>query len=371
MAVKKVLIYSLEYPPQVGGAGVFSYRLASGFSKSNIDVTVLTGSKGKKIEENAFDVSNDWKTSRMSSIKTKLWPLFATLEFLKIINSRFDLVIISNYTALLSLQFVRAKVLKDLNYKIVFHGRDYDYIKSKPFLRDRLIVRNKIFSVLKYSNEIVAVSNYLKKEMLSVGYFDESVKVIHHGIPKDEVLNIETKSFEAKSKFKIIAAGRLEKEKNFNVLIRAIETLNDSYNVDVELDIYGEGTKERELSDYIETNSIENIIINSKVSQKKLMTLYEEYDFIISLSEKETFGLIFIEAMSKGCIVVSYENGSIQEIVNNEHDGFIINSLDHYEIAKDLNKIIHDFDLNEVRRNASFKIKDKFMISQMVNEYIK
>lgn len=47
----RILIFTLEFPPFAGGAGVYSHDLAKGFAKLGHGVTVLTRNYKKMGEE--------------------------------------------------------------------------------------------------------------------------------------------------------------------------------------------------------------------------------------------------------------------------------------------------------------------------------
>ena len=62
--------------------------------------------------------------------------------------------------------------------------------------------------------------------------------------------NPSSQSNEAKETFRIVAVGRLEKQKNYKVLFDALELVYERGYTKIVIDIYGKGSQERELKEY-------------------------------------------------------------------------------------------------------------------------
>ena len=56
----------------------------------------------------------------------------------------------------------------------------------------------------------------------------------------------------------------------------------------------------------------------------------------IMVSKNETFGLVYLEAMLQGCIVVASKNEGIDGIIIHGENGFLCNAGDVNELTKNL-----------------------------------
>jgi glycosyltransferase involved in cell wall biosynthesis len=77
----------------------------------------------------------------------------------------------------------------------------------------------------------------------------------------------------------------------------------------------------------------------------------------------EPFGLVMIEAMSAGTLVIAWRNGSVPEIVDPGVTGFIVQSID--EAVEALNQM-STLDRLNVRK----RFKDRFTVDRMAKSYL-
>ena len=59
------------------------------------------------------------------------------------------------------------------------------------------------------------------------------------------------------------------------------------------------------------------------------------------VSSREAFGLAYVEAMAKGCIVIGTKGQGIDGIVKNEENGFLCKARDVDELAEVINQIVN------------------------------
>lgn len=96
--------------------------------------------------------------------------------------------------------------------------------------------------------------------------------------------------------------------------------------------------------------------------QKMLKILREAKVFIFPLQWEEPFGVTMIEAMACGTPVITFNKGSIPEVVNDGKTGYIVNNLN--EMVGAIKKIgLID------RRYCRQWVKDNFSIEKMVEGY--
>lgn len=148
----------------------------------------------------------------------------------------------------------------------------------------------------------------------------------------------------------ILSVGRLDKQKGFDLLIRAFHRVSTK-NKDWKLTIVGEGSDKDDLNNLIEelgishriniigfTNDIKNYYLNSSI--------------YVSSSRWEGFGLVITEAMECGLPVVAFENAGPKEIINNEVHGILVPCEDIEALS---NAILELIDNEEKRLEMSKK----------------
>ncbi len=150
---------------------------------------------------------------------------------------------------------------------------------------------------------------------------------------------------------KVISVGRLEKQKNYKLLIEKFK------GSDLTIDLYGEGSMREELVQFAKKNSV-NLNINTPISNKELIELLGKYKIFISTSIFEGSPKAILEAMSTGCVVFAKKNENVMEIIKNKENGFIFENQD--EIIEEVVNIINNQnDWSHISSNAVDKVSGK------------
>ncbi len=128
----------------------------------------------------------------------------------------------------------------------------------------------------------------------------------------------------------VLAIGRLEPEKGFDLLLDAMEKV-DGLN----LKIIGSGSQEAALKVKIKQLSLDSRVeFLGEKSRVEVKDYLQRCQFFILPSRYETFGNVLLEAMACGKPVVATKCGGPQEIVSNE-TGFL-SSVDANDLAEKL-----------------------------------
>ena len=218
----------------------------------------------------------------------------------------------------------------------------------------------------KWSDRVITHSALGKKKLLKNGILPERVNLIYRGIDTLKLFGVPNfKIKSVKERSGVISAGRLVPEKKFFSLIQYFsENLNE-----YPLVVYGDGKEEHKIKSYLRRRPSVSVILRRFVEQKKLFDQFCEKKFFIFVSEKpgEVLPNVVKEAMLAGCIVICKYTPSIDELIKNNEDGFIIN--DYKDILPILN--LPDDILQSVSLNAHNKIKNNFSIENTVKKYLK
>jgi L-malate glycosyltransferase len=208
------------------------------------------------------------------------------------------------------------------------------------------------------------------KEEFENNYFDyKKTFICHSGIP-DSYINPPIRNFKDKvTKFCFV--GQLIKLKRVEDILYSLKIafpLND-----FEFNIIGEGMERGELeriSKFLEIDSV--VKFWGKLNRDEVQNIMKESDCYVMVSESEAFGLVYLEAMGKGCITIGTKGQGIDGIINDEVNGFLCESSNSNELA-DIIRQINSFSpekLTEISINAIETIKE-LTNKKVANKYIK
>lgn len=133
-------------------------------------------------------------------------------------------------------------------------------------------------------------------------------------------------------KIRYISVGRLTGPKNFPLLIDAFCKAR-KIQEKIVLDIYGDGELRESLKrKIIDNQATEFIKLHGAVDRKILSDALLESDCFILLSDYETFGVVYIEAIASGIPVIATKCGGPNDFVNSQN-GCLVNCGDENEAA--------------------------------------
>ena len=140
-------------------------------------------------------------------------------------------------------------------------------------------------------------------------------------------------------KFSIVAVGRLDKIKGFDLLIRAVSELK----FDFELKIYGQGGERQNLQNLIDSLKLQDRVRLCGFCDDVAAALSASHLHVIS-SRKEGFPVILIEGIFYSPVLISTRAGGIPEILDEEFLYNVENLSDKiYEIYTEYEKFVGDF----------------------------
>jgi glycosyltransferase involved in cell wall biosynthesis len=238
---------------------------------------------------------------------------------------------------------------KDIRYVFQFH-RFPNEVQQKPFsrrFRDKLSIS---LGIIKYFNSsVVFVSKALRNHFLKNWYLFWLVRanIFVIGNPIQHDFFAKTKSI-ARTKtpyFRLLTVSRLEKEKNINLLPLIAKELVDR-GLPYVWDIYGDGSEKELLKEEIKKTGQEGKIV-LKGTRTNLAQILKKYDALISVSTKESFGLILLEAFASGVPVIALRNLGANDFVENGKNAFYLKSSKIGEICNSILLLRSNRDIKE------------------------
>ena len=262
------------------------------------------------------------------------------------------------------------------NLAITCHGTEiglFNYL-GRTYLGFVTLINSQFEkNIFKKSKTIIAVSDYVKKELLK--HYDlqsNRIITIPNGIDLKEFNNIRKIGLKYKLGVSniIIFVGGFSKRKGIHILLKALSKIKEK---DWVLIIVGSGDlkSKKEINNLSDFLNIKNRIINfSNISRELLKSILFEADIFVHPALYEPFGIAILEAMASGKAIIATSTGGIPEILDNA--GILI-KVSSEELKDALELLISD---NELRKKYSklaierAKIFDWSSIAQKYCNYL-
>ncbi len=209
--------------------------------------------------------------------------------------------------------------------------------------------------------------------MEKYGFCKQGIKFIPNSIPENIFDKTSDRKFsDLKGKLVIGYIGRVQKYKGMRQVVRVLPSL---VKVDPSIvflvmggEVDGEYEKLRSLAKKLKVEK--HLIIAGRVSDSEKLAGLDATDIFVLPSEWEAFGIVLIEAMARGCALVSTRTEGGSFVVGAE-EGFLFDYKNLDELEKVFLKLIKDEGLRErMKKHNSLKAKE-YLVSNVVSEFEK
>lgn len=122
---------------------------------------------------------------------------------------------------------------------------------------------------------------------------------------------------------------------------------------------------------YIKLHNIQAKTIVKTFTLDEIPEVYKASDVFVLASENETFGQVFIEAMSSGIPVIGTKVGGIPEIISDSYNGYLIPPNDVSALAQKIGKLINDQPTRDEFIQVGVKtVANKFTLEKQLGNFI-
>lgn len=242
------------------------------------------------------------------------------------------------------------------------------------FLKYRPDLRNLCWDILGQARRIVFVSPCYRdflSQRLSRQLFERiesKISILPNGI-SDFWLQHPPSSFSRKSEaLRIIYVGDFSSNKNIPNLLRASKLLSNSRRVSVTL-VGSGGSGEGRVRSMLRSSDYSFVEWLGRVDDReKLLKVYRAHDILVMPSFRETFGIVYVEAMSQGLPVVYSQGQGIDGYFDDGQVGHNVNPHDPMDIRKKIESLFARLPDVQMACVAAAK---QFNWEAIVSEYIK
>ena len=321
-----------------GGLNVYVEKVSQHLSEDN-NVTVVTAEKAESFTKGNLDfISLNLFEKELSTEKKEKY----LVDFRKKLDETFDLKSFDVIHAHYWLSGLVAKqIVNDLNLPLIFTPHSLG-IFLDGYNKERVDCEKLVMS----ASNIVTTSSIFEEFMISENYtIDKNkIKKITPGVDKEifvPELNIERENI-------FLSIGRIQEQKG---QMETINFLDNFRKVESNFKCYfvgGPSGKSGEEYLQILKDTVKNLSLESHVEfldnlpQIKIKELLNKSKLLIHTSKFETFGLVAAEANAMGVPVLTTNNGSLLEIIEDNLNGYCSESLIDARVNKFVQDMLND-----------------------------
>ncbi|ENQ3104656.1 N-acetyl-alpha-D-glucosaminyl L-malate synthase BshA [Bacillus cereus] len=261
-----------------------------------------------------------------------------------------------------------AKQMIGENIKIVttLHGTDITVLGSDPSLNNLIrfgieqsdvvtavshSLIEETYELIKTKKEIQTVYNFIDERV----YFqrDMSQLIKEYGIQEDEKVLIHISNFRKVKRVQDVV-------KSFALIVKQVKA---------KLLLVGDGPEFCTIVQLVKHLDIENQVLFLG-KQDNVAELLAMSDLMLLLSEKESFGLVLLEAMACGVPCIATRTGGIPEVIQHGETGYICEVGDIECVSQQAVQLLQDDTLHAKMAERSIQVAyEQFGSEMIVSQY--
>ncbi len=334
----KTLLFTLEYPPMIGGVANYYYNLVKHWPG---EILVLDNNKNKLLAH--------WLWPKWLPALSQLWRVIK--------KEKIKHILVGQILPLGTVTYFLTRIT-GTPYSVFLHGMDFTYAlarkRKKKIARKILVGATNIICASQFTASLV--QEFLGEEE------KQKIKVIYPGVARPNFPDLEQtkiklrEKYSLKGKFILFSVGRLVKRKGFDMVIKALPEIL-KYVPNLYYILAGDGPDKKYI--YECAKGVPNIIFLGKVSEKEKWAWFELADIFIMPArvrgkgrgvaslDFEGFGIVYLEAALAGKPVIGGEDGGAAEAVKSAVTGILVNGRSQEKIAGAVIRLAQDASLRQ------------------------
>jgi phosphatidyl-myo-inositol dimannoside synthase len=219
---------------------------------------------------------------------------------------------------------------------LITHGIEV-WGKLSFIQRKALATADKVFTVSRFTKEKIQESHHFLTDRISIIHNTLDPEYIVPGIFEKPTWLIEKYGLgEATVLMTVCRLSKSEVQKGYDKVIRVLTSIIAS-GKNVKYILVGKFDKEEKerLDALIMANDLQNhVILAGPVSDSELMAHYLSADVFVMPSQKEGFGIVFIEALLCGLTVVAGNKDGSRDALRDGELGILVDAVEDEDILK-------------------------------------
>lgn len=381
----RVAMLHWAFPPTIGGVETHLAMLCPALVKAGYEVALLTGSVDGKTSEETWE-----------GVKIRRTPLMDLNSLSPTLIRRFKDEIREELARFIDRERPDIIHAHNMHYFSYIHAEALVRIKERFGIVLILSAHNvweddtweELLRLRFAWDGVIAVSHYIKKELIASGYPAGQIRVIHHGLdlarfqaatpPEAVVREIREK---ARGRKVVFHPARMSLAKGSDIVVLAFKRVKEVYpdaflllagtNNTVDWGSYQQG-EIAQIRRMIAECGLEEDVLIRFFPWEEMPAAYQESEVVVYPSTfEEPFGLVLLEAMAAEKPLVVTRAGGMPEIVIPGETGFIIPRRQPEALAEKILELLRAPDLaRQMGKRARRLLEKRFTLERMVEETI-
>ncbi|WP_415749793.1 N-acetyl-alpha-D-glucosaminyl L-malate synthase BshA [Bacillus velezensis] len=355
--------------PSVGGSGIIATELGKLLAEKGHQVHFITSSIPFRL--NTYHPNIHFHEVEVNQYAVFKYPPYDLTLASKIaeVAARENLDIIHAHYALphaVCAYLAKQMLKRDIGIVTTLHGTDITVLGYDPSLKD--LIRFAIEA----SDRVTAVSTALAGETYDLIKPDKKIETIYNFIDERVYLKKNTESIKEKhgilpDEKVVIHVSNFRKVKRVKDVIRVFR--NIAANTKAKLLLVGDGPEKCVAWQLVEKYELQDQVLLLG-NQDRVEELYSISDLKLLLSEKESFGLVLLEAMACGVPCIGTNIGGIPEVIKDQVSGFLVEVGDIQAASEKALAVLEDKQLSKRLTDHALKmVETAFSSQRIVSQY--
>ncbi|AWI12680.1 N-acetyl-alpha-D-glucosaminyl L-malate synthase BshA [Caldifermentibacillus hisashii] len=356
--------------PTVGGSGVIATELGKMLAEKGHEIHFITSNmpfRLKKMYPNIF--FHQVEVNQYAVFQYSPYDIQLASKIAEVADREKLQIIHVHYAIPHAICALLARQMAENDFKIVttLHGTDITVLGQDSSLKKAIQ-----FGIEK-SDEVTAVSNALVDETHRLITPMKPIRTVYNFIDERIYYKMDANhqlkaDFGIKEDEKVIIhVSNFRPVKRVKDVIESFQKITEM--IPAKLLLVGDGPEMGKISQMVDERHLtKQVLFLGK--QENLEELYAISDLLLLLSEKESFGLVALEAMACGVPCVGTNTGGIPEVIENGRTGYICEVGDIDMISSMSLKILQDDELHGQFSKAGIKrARTQFSSGKILNQY--
>jgi N-acetyl-alpha-D-glucosaminyl L-malate synthase BshA len=355
--------------PTVGGSGVVATELGKMLAERGHEIHFISSSLPFRLKRMYHNIYyHQVEVNQYSVFQFPPYDIALASKMAEVVNRESLDLLHVHYAIPHAVCAILAKQMCSRNLKIVttLHGTDITVLGYDSSLTDAIK-----FGIEK-SDIVTAVSNSLIEQTYELINPDKSIETVYNFI--DERVYQKSDSLHLKEEFRIkpeekviIHVSNFRPVKRVDDVVKTFAKISAS--LPAKLLLVGDGPEVNKVSKLVAKLGLAHRVLFLG-RQENLEELYSISDLMLLLSEKESFGLVLLEAMACGVPCIGTNVGGIPEVIDEGQNGFVCELGDIDEIAAKATFLLTNQHLHDtLSQKAIETVKSKFCAETIVKQY--
>jgi glycosyltransferase involved in cell wall biosynthesis len=225
--------------------------------------------------------------------------------------------------------------MKNITSVFVAHSLMREMIRHRVNSQDYLTTLIYCFAekkAIQNATFVIAISGYMRQQILRIRKKDDGIVDLPNAVNPTDF----APPANCNRPIDILYAGRLAREKGIDVLLDAIALLSIKPTVY----IAGEGPEKAALQNQVKKKKLQNIVFTGHIPHCRIHNWFWRAKLIVVPSWCEPQGIILLESMSSGAVVIGANAGAIPEFIQHHQNGLLFPAGNREALAKAIHLIL-------------------------------